>query len=152
MEAKDKLIVEFWQMENVVNMKVLNQPDVIDRGQGIVLRLPGICIMSGDYPYININSTLDQLYIMGRDKEFDNKIACYSFMNDYQASQFISKAVLAISTLNFILENKAEFCVDILSNGTRDCVAGVNSDEWREFKKSTYVTDPDRHGGNHDEC
>lgn len=132
MDVRDKLIVEFWQMENVVNMKVLNQPDTIGRGQGVILRLPGICIISGEYPYINAES--DQLHIMGRDKEFDNRMACYSFMNDYQASKFINNAVLAISTLNFMLENKAEFCVDILDNGARNCVAGVNSDDWRIFK------------------
>ena len=132
MSVKDKLIVEFWQIENVVNMRVLNQPELIERGKGVILRLPGISIVSGEYPRIDSESA--QLHIMGREKEFDSRIVCHSFINDYQASKFISSAVLAISTLNFMLENKAEFCVDILNDGIRNCVAGVNSDGWREFK------------------
>ena len=132
MSVKDKLIVEFWQIENVVNMRVLNQPDSIGRGKGCVLKLPSICIMSGEYPYINAESA--QLHIRGREKEFDDRIACHSFMNDYQASKFINDAVLAISTLNFMLENETKFCVDIYDNGMRNCVAGVNSDEWKEFE------------------
>ena len=132
MKNKNKLIVEFWQIENAVNMRVLNQPDIIDRGHGVVLQLPGISIMSGEYPCICVDS--DRLYIRGTEKMFDNKIACHSFSNDYQASKFINNAVLAISTLNFMLENDSQFCIDIDNNGMRNCIAGVNSDEWEEFK------------------
>lgn len=132
MGVKDKLIVEFWQIENVVNMRVLNQPDTINRGCGVVLKLPGICIMSGEYPRIDAES--DQLHIRGREREFDSRIACHSFFNDYQASKFINNAVLAISTLNFMLENDSQFCIDVDNNGMRNCIAGVNSDEWKEFK------------------
>ena len=132
MGVKDKLIVEFWQIENVVNMRVLNQPDAINRGCGVVLRLPNICIASGEYPHIDVES--DRLYIKGREKMFDDRIACHSFCNDYQASKFINNAVLAISTLNFMLENDSQFCIDIDNNGMRNCIAGVNSDEWKEFK------------------
>ena len=131
MKYKEKLIVEFWQIENVVNMRVINQPEAIERGKGCVLKLPGICIMSGEYPRIDAGS--DYLYIRGVRKEFDDRIACYSFMNDYQASKFIDNAVLAISTLNFTLENNSRFCVNIDNNGMRNCIAGLNGDEWREF-------------------
>ena len=135
MENKDKLVVEFWQIENVVNMRVLNQPAIIERGVGTVCKLPWIHIQSGEYPRIDRESRT--LYIRGREPEYDKQIVCCSFESVTQASDFIDCAVHAITVINYMIENNTKFCVSTNEGGIVNCIAGLNSDEWEEFKNGT---------------
>lgn len=135
MENKDKLVVEFWQIENVVNMRVLNQPSVIERGCGTVCKLPWIHIMSGESPKIDRESRI--LYIRGREPDYDKRITCCSFESSEQASSFIDCAVHAITVINYMVENDTRFCVSNCGGGAVNCIAGLNASEWEEFKNGT---------------
>ena len=106
------LRVQFWRIENVVAMKVLEQGEEIERGVGTVhCDDNGISIISSGVPALERG--YNEIYIRGTQREFDNSVDCENFNDSERAKEFIAKAVKAIHEYNIETGETKEETTDI---------------------------------------
>lgn len=100
-----KLRIKFWQVENVVIMKVLNQDEKL-RNKGELFNNDNLemIICSNDYPAM----LSDGLFIRGNLKERDNLACNYTFSSTKAASLYIEKCQELISGYNNTILDEEE--------------------------------------------
>ena len=100
-----KLKIRFWQNENVVMMKILEQSESL-REKGDLFRDPNfdIIISSVDFPSLESQ----RLLIRGRIKEKDNLINCAQFSSIENATIYIKKCKELIRSFNSSMEEREE--------------------------------------------
>ena len=86
------LKLKFYQVENVVLMKVLEQDDV-----DVYFNYDNFILQSIDYPSIDDDN---RIYLQGSDEDNNNKMSCYDFGTNEKAKHFINKASLAVKAYN----------------------------------------------------
>ena len=86
------LKLKFYQVENVVLMKVLEQ----DNKEDLYFTYDGLIFECIDYPAIENN----RIYLQGSDDENNNKLSCYDFETSEKAKNFIDKAIHAVKAYN----------------------------------------------------
>ena len=86
------LKLKFYQVENVVLMKVLEQDDV-----DVYFNYDDFILQSMDYPEIYDEN---KIYLQGSDEDNNNKMSCYDFETNEKAENFINKAMLAVKEYN----------------------------------------------------
>jgi hypothetical protein len=100
-----KLRVRFWQNENVVMMKILEQSESL-REKGDFFRDPNfdMTICSVDFPSLESQGLL----IRGRIKEKDNLINCIQLSSIENATVYIKKCKELIRSFNSSIEEREE--------------------------------------------
>ena len=101
----EKLRIRFWQNENVVMLKILEQSES-SREEGVLFRDPNfdMAICSVDFPSLEPQRIL----IRGRMKEKDNIINCLQFNSIENATIYIKKCKELIRSFNSSMEEKEE--------------------------------------------
>lgn len=102
------LKVKFWQIENIVLMRVLEQ-DEETREKGTLYEDEDIKIKSCKYPDIKEEC----LYIRGQLRNYDTNICCYGFDDCDDAQEYIEKATKAIHAYNIKTGKAKENTADI---------------------------------------
>ena len=87
------LKLKFYQVENVVLMKVLEQ----DNKEDLYFAYDDFILQSMDYPEIYNE---DKIYLQGSDEDNNNKMSCYDFETSEKAENFINKAMAAVKEYN----------------------------------------------------
>lgn len=87
------LKLKFYQIENVVLMKVLEQ----DNKEDLYFEYEDLILLSMDYPAIDDGN---RIYLQGSDEDQNNKMSCYDFETNEEAENFINKAMLAVKAYN----------------------------------------------------
>ena len=87
------LKLKFYQIENVVVMKVLEQ----DNKDDLFFKYGELTLRCIDYPAIEDDNTI---YLQGNDDENNNKLSCYDFETNKKAEDFINKAMAAVKAYN----------------------------------------------------
>ena len=98
-----KLKIKFWQIENVVAMKVLDQDKKL-RNKGEVFNNLEMTICSNDYPAM----TFENIFIRGKVKERDDEVSCTSFSSIKNATTYIEKCQELISDYNNTILDEEE--------------------------------------------
>ena len=87
------LRLKFYQIENVVLMKVLEQ----DNKENLYFQYDNLLLQSLDCPAIDDEN---HIYLQGSDEDSNNKMSCYDFETNEQAENFINKASKAVKEYN----------------------------------------------------
>lgn len=87
------LKLKFYQVENVVIMKVLEQ----DNKENLYFKYENLLLQSIDCPAIDSEY---KIYLQGSDYENNNKLSCYDFETSEEAKNFIDKAIHAVKAYN----------------------------------------------------
>ena len=95
------LKLKFYQVENVVLMKVLEQ----DNKENLYFEYEDLLLHSMDYPTIFDEN---RIYLQGSDEDKNNKMSCYDFETNEEAEKIINKAMLAVKEYNRLYSQTEE--------------------------------------------
>ena len=80
------LVVKFWRIENVVLMKVLQQPEDIRRGEGVIYSHDEFELASHVCPRLDGG----QMSVMGYDRKLDDKVCVEYFHSKEDAERTLN--------------------------------------------------------------